>query len=160
MREYEGLNFTKKIEDMSPEELAFRIETSMTIELDYKIVPIPYLGGEEEVVVYEYLELIGRCPATGYPDIYTIRIIFEPNYLIPELKSLKFYYLNYFNMPISHEHLAARIYKDFQKIVAPKKLRLELDVAVRGGIYTTVIVGDEKLIGKKHRDLSKVGEGV
>lgn len=155
MRIYDGLDFTRTIEEMSPQELATRIETSMNIELDYKIIPIPYLGVEEEVIVYEYPELIGRCPATGYPDIYTVRVIFEPLYLIPELKSLKFYYLNYFNMPISHEHLAARIFRDFNTIVVPKRLRLELDVAVRGGVYTTVIVGDSSLEGKKHKDLIK-----
>ncbi|GAI46949.1 unnamed protein product, partial [marine sediment metagenome] len=66
------------------------------------------------------------------------RIIYIPNKKIPELKSLRFYFLAYKDIPILHEHLANKIFEDFEKTVKPKKLRFELDVAVRGGIHTKI----------------------
>jgi 7-cyano-7-deazaguanine reductase len=63
-----------------------------------------------------------------------------PDEKIPELKSLKYYFLAYRDIPVLHEHLAQKIYEDFSEAVKPEKLRVELDVSVRGGINATVTV--------------------
>ena len=94
--------------------------------------------GECEVA-YEYSELTALCPMTNIQDLYTVRIIYTPKDKIPELKSLRFYLLGYRDVAILHEHLANKIFFDFKKAVRPKRLRLELEVAIRGGIKTKII---------------------
>ena len=86
----EEFDFTKKIEDMSEEDLHKRIKAGYGYDIPHKIVSIPYLG-TEETVVYRYPEMIALCPATGYPDTYELIIEMTPSDKIPELKSLKFY---------------------------------------------------------------------
>ena len=131
-------DFTKKIEDMTPEQMKARIKAGYEFEIPHKIVAIPYLG-TKEVVEYTYPEMIALCPATGYPDTYKLTITFVPTKLLPELKSLKFYLMDYISLPISHEHLADKIYKEIKKTIKPVELRIVLDTSVRGGIYTTIV---------------------
>ena len=94
--------------------------------------------GEECEVIYEYPELTALCPMTKIQDLYTVRIIYTPKDKVPELKSLRFYLLGYKDISILHEHLANKIFYDFKKAVRPKRLRLELEVAVRGGIKVKI----------------------
>lgn len=130
------------IEEMSPKALEQRIKEVMAYEIEEKIVTMPYVGGEAEVVEYRCSELTAKCPMTGIRDFYEIVIKFIPNKLLPELKSLKRYFSGYDSLPISHEHLAAKIYKEFKAVVKPKKLQLVLDTSVRGGIKTVIRLGD------------------
>jgi 7-cyano-7-deazaguanine reductase len=128
----------EKIEDMPMRELKKVIEQAMDVKLS-PIVPIPYKGGIPQTIVYKCSELIARCPMTLIPDFYTITITFIPNKHIPELKSLRDYFRDYFDIPISHEHLQAKIFSDFKKAIKPKRLRIELDAAIRGGIKTDIV---------------------
>jgi 7-cyano-7-deazaguanine reductase len=130
-------NSKPKMEDMSLEELSKYIQMAMEVELN-EIIPIPYVGGIDQEVTYDYPELTALCPVTGIQDLYRIVIKFIPNEKIPELKSLKFYFLDYVSLPISHEHLQAKIFKDFKKVIEPKDLHVFLDVAIRGGIKTMI----------------------
>ncbi len=91
-----------------------------------------------EVVEYVYPELTAVCPQTGLPDYYILRILYEPDKKLPELKSLKMYLIAYRNFGIWHEHLANKILEDFKAAVEPRWVYLELYVNNRGGIYTTV----------------------
>jgi 7-cyano-7-deazaguanine reductase len=140
--------YTGKIEDMPAEDVKARIQAAMDYEITAKIQPIPYVAGAEEVVQYLYQELSAKCPMTGLRDLYTITVRFKPDKLLPELKSLKMYFAGYDELPISHEHLAAKIYLDFQQAVQPAEFNLVLDVAVRGGIKTTVELGPPVLSGR------------
>lgn len=134
-----------KMESAGEDEFRKRIQGAMEVELPHeKLTLIPYLG-KPEVVEYASEELIGLCPVTFLPDIYKIKIRFVPKEKIPELKSLKYYFLDYAELPISHEHLASRIYDQFKAQVDPKLLRVILDVAVRGGIKTTVDIGTDEI---------------
>jgi len=132
-------DFTKKIEDMSPEQLEERIKAGYEYEIPHKIVGIPFFGGDEHVT-YRYPELVGLCPATGYPDTYEVIIELTPDKKIPELKSLKFYYMDYISLPISHEHLADKIFNDVKNAIEPKHIKLTLKTTVRGGIYTDIVL--------------------
>ncbi len=89
-------------------------------------------------VEYIYPELTAVCPQTGLPDYYILRIVYEPDKKLPELKSLKMYLIAYRNYGIWHEHLANKILEDFKKAVEPRWVYVELYVNNRGGIYTTV----------------------
>ncbi len=137
----DGWDFTTKIEDMPEADVRARIEAAMAYEISAKIIPIPYVAGVEETIEYCSAELSARCPMTGLRDLYTITIRFQPEQWLPELKSLKMYFCGYDELPISHEHLAAKIYGDFRAAIVPAELHLRLDVAVRGGIKTTVELG-------------------
>ncbi len=90
------------------------------------------------LVEYEYPELTAVCPMTGLPDFYTVRIVFEPDRKLPELKSLKMYFVSFRNVGILHENLANKILEDFRRAVEPRWVLLELFVNNRGGVYTTV----------------------
>jgi len=133
----EEWNFTDKIEEMTPEQLKARIEKAWNHSMP-KIVPVPYVGKIPHEVTYYYEELTARCPMTGIQDLYKVTIEFVPDKLIPELKSLKYYYMAYRDLPISHEHLHAKIFKDFKEAIKPTRVRVNLDVAIRGGIKTDI----------------------
>ncbi len=90
------------------------------------------------VVEYEYPELTAVCPMSGLPDFYTVRLVYEPDKKLPELKSLKMYFVGFRNVGILHENLANRILEDFVAAVNPRWLLIELFVNNRGGVYTTV----------------------
>ncbi len=89
-------------------------------------------------VEYVFPELSAVCPRTGLPDNYILRILYEPDKKLPELKSLKMYLLSYRNYGIWHEHLANKILEDFIKYVEPRWVFVELYAYNRGGIYTSV----------------------
>lgn len=129
-------DFTKTIEEMSDKDLKQRIMDGYEHKMP-EIRPVPYIGVEQEVI-YEYPELTALCPMTGIQDLYTITIEFIPDKLIPELKSLKQYFLAFRDLPISHEHLNSKIAEEFRKAIKPALLIVTLNVAVRGGIKTTV----------------------
>lgn len=133
--------YKSKMEEMSDEELKERLKESMELDLKKILRPVPYLG-KEEIVEYRTNELIGRCPVTGYPDYYDLTIRYVPDKIMPELKTLKFYFMSYIDVPIPHEHLGTKIYDDFNSVVKPKKLYIRMVTSVRGGIHTTVERGE------------------
>ena len=133
----EDFPFGEKMESMQGKELEERILKAWNWAMP-KLTPIPYVGKIDQDVQYRYEELTGLCPVTGIQDLYTVTINFVPDKSVPELKSLKMLYLAYRNLPISHEHLQAKIFDQFKNEIDPKQLKVVLDVAVRGGIYTTV----------------------
>jgi len=139
-------DYVNRIEEMSDEDLRKRILDAMKAPIKNKIKAIPYLGGESITIEYSFPELQARCPMTGIRDLYKIRIKFIPNAMIPELKSLKFYFYGYEDLPISHEHVIAKIYRDFREVINPESLAMILYVAERGELLTTVAIGDEDLL--------------
>lgn len=141
----EDWEYTASIEEMSPEQLEERIKAAMEIKNLYGIQTIPYAGKVSQTVTYDFNELVARCPMTGYLDFYCAKITFIPGVLLPELKSLKMYYFGFADMPISHEHLAARIYSEFCELVKPVACRLELTAGIRGGIKTGIVVGEKEI---------------
>ncbi|OPY24778.1 MAG: 7-cyano-7-deazaguanine reductase [Methanobacterium sp. PtaU1.Bin097] len=129
-------DFKEKIEDMDFNEILTICKDSYAKKMP-GIITIPYIGVTEKVK-YTFGELTALCPMTGLPDQYTITVTISPQNLLPELKSLKMYYISYRNLPISHEHLLSKIYTDILKTVNPIYLIVELDVAIRGGIKTII----------------------
>ena len=136
----EKFTFKEKVEEISSKQIKEQQEEIKKLKMpNIQTMDFLYEDNKESEIVYEYPELIALCPMTGIPDIYTVKIIYTPNKKVPELKSLRFYFLAYKDLPILHEHLANKISEDFKKAVEPRKLRIELDVAVRGGIRTKII---------------------
>mgnify|MGYP001573816923 CR=1 FL=1 len=128
--------FVKKIEEAIPEEIDK--QQAEIMQKTIATIETQKYYGDEEVVTYQYDELTGVCPMTGIQDTYKITIQFIPDKLIPELKSLRFYFLAFRDIPIFHEHLESKIYRDFYQAILPKKLTVHIDVAMRGGIHTII----------------------
>ncbi len=80
------------------------------------------------------------CPLTGQPDFATFRISYVPDELCIELKSLKLYLWSFRDEGAFHEKVTNQIADDIIAAIRPRKLRVEGDFAVRGGIGTVVVV--------------------
>ena len=78
------------------------------------------------------------CPRTAQPDFATIEIIYIPNQLIVELKSLKLYLQQFRNLGIFHENVTNRILDDFRFACKPRKIEVIGHFNPRGGIGTVV----------------------
>ncbi len=84
------------------------------------------------------------CPKTGQPDFATLRILYIPDQLCVELKSLKLYLWSYRNEGAFHEAVTNEILDDLVKALKPRFIELEADFFVRGGIHTVVKAGHTK----------------
>lgn len=96
--------------------------------------------GRDYEVRFDCPEFTCLCPLTGQPDFATIRISYVPQELCIELKSLKLYLWAYRNEGAFHEKVTNQIADDIVKAISPKRLRVEGDFAVRGGIGTVIVV--------------------
>jgi 7-cyano-7-deazaguanine reductase len=100
--------------------------------------PNPRPGRDYEVR-FECPEFTCVCPKTGQPDFATLRISYVPNELCVELKSLKLYLWSFRDEGHFHEDVTNRILDDLVALLAPRRMRIEGDFNVRGGIHTTVV---------------------
>jgi 7-cyano-7-deazaguanine reductase len=87
---------------------------------------------------FECPEFTCLCPMTGQPDFATIRIRYSPRHKCVELKSLKLYLWSYRNEGAFHEAVTNRILDDLVAVLAPRRITVEGDFLVRGGIHTVV----------------------
>ena len=85
-------------------------------------------------------EFTSVCPKTGQPDFGTITLIYTPDELCVELKSLKFYLQSFRDEGIFYENVTNRILDDLVAVLSPRHLRLIGAFTPRGGISTTVTV--------------------
>ena len=85
-------------------------------------------------------EFTSVCPKTGLPDFATITIEYIPNKLCLELKSLKYYLLEYRDMGIFMENTANKILDDVVKAAKPKCARVIANFTPRGGLKSEIIV--------------------
>ncbi len=101
--------------------------------------PNPRPGRDYEIR-FECPEFTCLCPKTGQPDFATIRIRYVPRKRCVELKSLKLYLWSFRDEGHFHEAVTNRILDDLVKLLAPKRMTVEGDFLVRGGIHTVVEV--------------------
>jgi 7-cyano-7-deazaguanine reductase len=78
------------------------------------------------------------CPMTGQPDFATLRITYVPDRSLIELKALKLYVNAYRNVGIFHEFVTNKILSDLVAACQPRRMEIEGDFNVRGGIKTVV----------------------
>jgi len=88
---------------------------------------------------FETSEFTCVCPLTGQPDFATLRIRYVPDELCVELKSLKLYLWSYREEGAFHEAVTNRILDDLVAAVAPRRMTIEADFNIRGGIATTIV---------------------
>lgn len=85
-------------------------------------------------------EFTSVCPKTGLPDFGTIIIEYIPDKLCIELKSLKYYLLEYRNKGIFYEQVINKILDDLTAITKPRFMKITGVFTPRGGINTRVEV--------------------
>ncbi len=95
-------------------------------------------------ITIEQPEYTSVCPMTGLPDMGCITIEYVPAETIIELKSLKYYLLQYRNVGIFYENIVNRILDDLVRVLMPKKMTVTGDFTPRGGIRTTVTADYEE----------------
>jgi 7-cyano-7-deazaguanine reductase len=105
--------------------------------------PNPKPGRDFEIS-FEAPEFTCLCPMSGQPDFATIRIRYVPDQKCVELKSLKLYLWSFRNEGAFHEAVTNRIADDLIAALDPRRLSVEGDFYVRGGIHTVVRVDHDK----------------
>ena len=96
--------------------------------------------GRDYRITIKCPEFTSVCPRTGQPDFATLSLVYVPDKLCIELKSLKLYLQSYRNRGIFHEDVTNEILDDLVRSCRPRRMTLTGDFNVRGGIYTTVTV--------------------
>jgi 7-cyano-7-deazaguanine reductase len=105
--------------------------------IELKTFPNPAPGRRYEIRM-ECPEFTCLCPMTGQPDFATIRICYVPDGLCVELKSLKVYLWSYRSVGTFHEAVTNKILDDLVAALSPRRMTVEGDFLVRGGIHTVV----------------------
>ena len=111
------------------------VKTNMIKTIDYK-----YKDVRDIDIIIQQPEFTSVCPMTGLPDFGCITIKYIPDKKIVELKSLKFYMLQYRNVGIFYEHVVNNILNDLVEVLDPKHMEITGNFTARGGITTKVTV--------------------
>ncbi len=89
-------------------------------------------------IAFDCPEFTCLCPLTGQPDFARFSIRYVPEAKCIELKSLKLYLWSYRDEGAFHEAVTNRILDDLVKACRPRRMVVEGDWFVRGGITTKV----------------------
>jgi 7-cyano-7-deazaguanine reductase len=86
----------------------------------------------------ELPEFMCLCPRSGYPDFATLRLSYQPDTLVIELKALKLYINSFMKRHVSHENVANEIYDALHTKLSPKSIKLVADFNPRGNVHTII----------------------
>jgi 7-cyano-7-deazaguanine reductase len=119
--------------------IGYKIKSPDTVDVSL-IEPIDYdYSGQRDIeIAIEQPEFTAVCPMTGLPDFGCIKIAYRPDKKIVELKSLKYYLLQYRNVGIFYEHVVNRILDDLVAALNPKQMEVAGEFTARGGMTTRV----------------------
>ena len=99
--------------------------------------------GRDYVIRHVCPEFTALCPMTGQPDFGTIVVIYTPDRLCVELKSLKLYLWSFRNEGHFFEQATNQILEDLVRALKPRRLTVIGRFRVRGGIRSTVVARHE-----------------
>ena len=95
------------------------------------------------VIRHECPEYTALCPVTGQPDFGTIVVVYTPDRICVELKSLKLYLWSFHDEGHYFEQVTNLILDDLVRALRPRKLTVIGKFNVRGGIWSTVVARHE-----------------
>lgn len=98
-----------------------------------KLDLIPWTEGAIEITL-DCEEFTSYCPVTHQPDFGRLTIIYEPDKVIAETKSVKLYLWKFRDTGEFNEKLTAKIANDLFAQLNPKKLLVTFQFNRRGGI--------------------------
>ncbi len=98
--------------------------------------PIPYAYKSKRSIdiIIKQPEYTSVCPMTGLPDNGCITIKYRPDQTIVELKSLKYYLLQYRNVGMFYEHVVNKILDDLVAVLNPLEMDVTGEFTPRGGV--------------------------
>jgi 7-cyano-7-deazaguanine reductase len=85
-------------------------------------------------------EFTSMCPKTGQPDFGTLTIVYVPDAVCFELKSLKLYLQQYRNHGAFYESVTNQVLDDLVAVTQPRWMKIVAEFTPRGGIRTNVVV--------------------
>ena len=91
------------------------------------------------LIRHECPEYTAVCPVTGQPDFGTIIVLYVPDRLCVELKSLKLYLWSFRDEGHYFEQATNQICDDLAKAMKPRRLTVIGRFNVRGGITSQVV---------------------
>ena len=86
----------------------------------------------------ELPEFMCLCPRSGYPDFAILKLSYEPDTLVIELKALKLYINSFMYRHVSHENVTNEIYDALFSRLKPKSMKLIADFNPRGNVHTLI----------------------
>jgi 7-cyano-7-deazaguanine reductase len=95
--------------------------------------------GRDYLIRHECPEYTAVCPVTGQPDFGTITVLYTPDRLCVELKSLKLYLWSFRDEGHYFEQATNQILDDLVRALKPRRMVVVGRFNVRGGITTTVV---------------------
>lgn len=122
---------------LTPAPRAVNVDWSSMSTSTIETFPNPRPEREFEIAI-DCPEFTSMCPKTGLPDFGVIRIRYVPDARCIELKSLKYYLLEFRNKGIFYESVTNQILDDLVGACAPRRMTVIGDFTARGGITTKV----------------------
>ena len=89
-------------------------------------------------------EFTSLCPKTGLPDFGEIRITYVADARCVELKSLKYYMIEFRNRGIFYEQVTNHILDELVSALEPRRMTVVGDFSVRGGMKSIITASYEK----------------
>jgi 7-cyano-7-deazaguanine reductase len=128
------------ISDMEKKLVAV-IEKPDTVDVGVlQVLDYAYGAKRDIEIKIEQPEFTSMCPISGLPDFGSITVRYRPRDKIVELKSLKYYLLQYRNVGIFYEHVVNYILEDLVSVLDPRFMEVVGTFTPRGGITTTARV--------------------
>lgn len=123
----------------------YKIEDPAIVKAEI-LEPIPYAYKSKRSIdiTIRQPEYTSVCPMTGLPDNGCITIRYQPDETIVELKSLKYYLLQYRNVGMFYEHAVNKILDDLVKVLKPLRMEVTGEFTPRGGISSLATAVYEK----------------
>lgn len=94
--------------------------------------------GRRYVITHVNPEFTSVCPKTGLPDFGTMTVRYIPDETCIELKSLKYYYLDFRNQGIFYEAVTNRILDELVASCNPLEMTVTAEWSTRGGIHSVI----------------------
>ena len=89
-------------------------------------------------IVHVNHEFTSVCPKTGLPDFGTITVRYPPDKICLELKSMKYYFLDFRDKGIFYEAVTNKILDDLVESCSPREMEVISEWGVRGGMTSTI----------------------
>lgn len=102
------------------------------------VFPNPY-PARDYIITHSNPEFTAVCPVTGLPDFGEITVIFVPDKLCVELKSLKYYFLSFRTRGIFYEAVVNEILEDLVTATQPRWMEVTGEFSTRGGLHSNVV---------------------
>ena len=102
------------------------------------VFPNPY-PNRDYIITHTNPEFTSVCPVTGLPDFGEITMVFVPDKLCVELKSLKYYFVSFRNRGIFYEAVTNEILEDLVSAIEPRWLEVTGEFSTRGGLHSSIV---------------------